>query len=282
MLPARPLAKKVKKLSKNPNNACIIRHDYTMDISNKAQYDNKTSDLDTWFQDHQMPISMRPHDSWNQNHGSKRSTTNYRRDFRDSITGEDFFENYLRRIHGAQNVSLVDGLEQRYNHRGDLVLNHNITGPKEFDVKLERKGAETGRHALEFGEYYSDYHGNIQEERAPGWFSSSKAHIIVPVVPMPDGTVIMYPYNLAEMRKFLATMAAQAQKNGYDMHGEHGGYDKAKILDTLSYQIENSRHTLGPINTLREGGYKRSRSFCVPYDFLIKNNLTKPYIVHFD
>lgn len=252
-----------------------------MDSTNEAANDIQTSDLDVWFQDHQMPISMRPHDSWNENHGARRSTTNYRRDYRDSITGEDFFENYLRRLHGHPNVSQVDWEEQRYNHRGDLILSHN-TGPKEFEVKLERKGAETGRHAMEFGEYYSDHHGNIQEARAPGWFGSSNADIIVPVVPMSDGTVVMYPYDLKAMRKFLAGLGAEAIKHGHNAKDENGNYDKALILDILQSQIENSRHTLGPINTLREGGYKRSRSLCVPYEFLIKNKLTKPYIVHFD
>lgn len=252
-----------------------------MDSPTEAANDIQTSDLDVWFQDHQMPISMRPHDSWNENHGARRSTTNYRRDYRDSITGEDFFENYLKRLHGHTNVWPVDGEEQRHNHRGDLILDHN-TGSKEFEVKLERKGAETGRHAMEFGEYHSDHRGNVQDERAPGWFGASKADIIVPVVPMSDGTVVMYPYDLQQMRRFLAVLASKAQKEGHNMRDELGNLDKAKILNALELQIENSRHTLGPINTLREGGYKRSRSLCVPYEFLIKNKLTKPYIVHFD
>lgn len=252
-----------------------------MDSQIPAANDIQTPDLDIWFQDHQMPLSMRPHDSWNENHGARRSTTNYRRDYRDSITGEDFFENYLKQLHGPSNVDLVDGEEQRYNHRGDLILNHEF-GPKEFEVKLERKGAETGRHAMEFGEYHSDYHGNVHDERAPGWFGSSKADIIVPVVPMSDGTVILYPYDLKDMRRFLAGLGSKAMQKGYNLKDDNGNYDKALILDALESQIENSRHTLGPINTLREGGYKRSRSICVPYEFLVKNKLTKPYIVHFD
>jgi hypothetical protein len=111
-----------------------------MDSQNEAANDIQTHDLDVWFQDHHMPLDMRPHDSWSNNHGARRSTTNYRRDYRDSITGEDFFENYLKQLHGHQNVHVVDGEEQRYNHRGDLVLNHE-SGPQEFEVKLERKGA---------------------------------------------------------------------------------------------------------------------------------------------
>ena len=99
---------------------------------------------------------------------------------------------------------------------------------------------------------------------------------------MADGTVVLYPYNLKDMRKFLAEIVAKAIKNGYNVKDENGNYDKALIVEMLKSQIENSRHTLGPINTLREGGYKRSRSLCVPYDFLTKNKLTKPYIVHFD
>lgn len=252
-----------------------------MDSQNEAANDIQTHDLDVWFQDHHMPLEMRPHDSWNNNHGARRSTTNYRRDYRDSLTGEDFFENYLKRLHGYQNVHVVDGEEQRYNHRGDLVLNHEF-GPQEFEVKLERKGAETGRHAMEFGEYHADHYGNVYDERVPGWFSSSKANIIVPIVPMADGTVVLYPYNLKDMRKFLAEIGASAVENGYNVKDENGNYDKGLILEMLESQIENSRHTLGPINTLREGGYKRSRNLCVPYDFLTKNKLIKPYIVHFD
>lgn len=247
------------------------------EVTNEVQ----TPDLDVWFQDQRMPLSMRPHASWNANHGARHTTTNYRRDYRDSVTGEDFFENYMGGIHGHPNVNVVDWDEQRYNHRGDLLLNHE-SGPKEFEVKLERKGAETGRHAMEFGEYHTDYHGNVQDERAPGWFRSSKADIIVPVVPMPDGTVIMYPYDLKEMRKHLATVATKAVKAGATARDESGGYDRSLILDILEREIENSRHTLGPINTLREGGYKRSRSICVPYDYMVKNKLTRPYIVHFD
>jgi hypothetical protein len=250
-----------------------------MESQSQASTDIQTPDLDVWFQDHQMPLSMRPHDSWNQNHGGR--TTNYRRDYRDSITGEDFFENYLKGIHGKDNVFPVDREEQRYNHRGDVSLNH-VGGPTEFEVKLERKGSETGRHAMEFGEYYSDYHGNVRDERAPGWFRSSKADIIVPVVPMSDGTVILYPYSIKAMRDFLAKISAKAARDGYNIKDEHGQYDRALILDSLESQIENSRHTLGPINTLPGGGYKRSRSICVPYEFLIKNHLMKPYVIHFD
>jgi hypothetical protein len=84
------------------------------------------------------------------------------------------------------------------------------------------------------------------------------------------------------MRKFLAEIGARAIENVYNAKDKNGNYDKGLILEMLESQIENSRHTLGPLNRLREGGYKRSRSLCVPYDFLTKNKLTKPYIVHFD
>lgn len=252
-----------------------------MENQSTASTDNKTTDLDIWFQDHQMPLSERPHNSWNQNHGARRSTTNYRRDYRDSITGEDFFENYLKQIHGDHAVLPVERDEQRYNHRGDFILDHH-NGRPEFEVKLERKGSETGRHAMEFGEYHSDHHGNIYDERSPGWFRASKADIVVPVVPMKDGTVVLYPYNIREMRDFLARLTSNAIQNGHNVKDQDGHYDRALILDALESQIENSRHTLGPINTLKDGGYKRSRSMCVPYEFLIRNHVVKPYIVHFD
>lgn len=238
----------------------------------------ETSDLDMWFQENRMPANLRPHDSWNHNHGAP---TNYRRDMRNSLTGEEFFENYLKSLHEPNNVHPVDGMEQKYSHRGDFVLNH-ANGQKEFEVKLERKGAETGRHALEFGEYNTDYHGNLQSERVPGWFRASKADIVVPVVPMSDGTVVLYPYDLQKVRQHLTKMAQQAHLAGEDMLDKDGHLDHAKMLEVLARNIENARHTLGPVNTLRSGGYKRSRSLCLPYQFLVKNQLSKPYVVRFE
>ena len=275
-----PSTKKSKKCCSNPNDTCIIAHGCIMEDAISGSDNTKTPDLDTWFQDHQMPLWMRPHDSWNQNHGSRK--TNYMRDFRDSLTGEDFFENYLRRVHGNEKVSTVDGLEQRENHRGDVVLYHPQAGKTEFEVKLERKGAETGRHALEIGEYNTDHNGYIYNRRAPGWFWSSKADIVVPVVPMSDGTVVMYPYHINEMRKFLAKIAAQAEADGYSIRDENGKPDKEKMIKAIADMLAGSAHTFGPINTLREGGYKRSRSLCIPYELLSRAQLTKPYSIRFE
>lgn len=204
----------------------------------------------------------------------------YDQDYAHSVTGETFFEQYLKTIHGEDRVTSVPGYEQKEYKRGDCRLKVLDT-QKEFEVKLERKGAETGRHALEFGEYDSDALGRIFDERSQGWFRLTMADIVVPVVPMLNGSVLLYPYSIFSIRRHLSSLTKTGITSGADLMNRSGHLDHEKMLDYLAEHITDSAHTLGPVNTLARGGYKRSRSLCIPYEYMIEQQLTKPYRVIF-
>ncbi|MBS1722754.1 MAG: hypothetical protein JSS66_07065 [Armatimonadetes bacterium] len=231
--------------------------------------------LDAYFQEHRMPVASRPHDPY-----QGTGYGDYGVDHADSMTGEQFFSDYLSSLHGPHLVSPVPSLEQREGKHGDVRL--DLRGrPVEFEVKLERKGASTGRHALEFGEYNTDHRGQVQSDRAPGWFRATKADVVVPIVPLDDGTLVMYPYHVRELRDHLRKMAQEAHLRGDHMLDKSGHLDHERMLDVLSGIIPDSRHTLGPVNHLSQGRFKRSRSLCLPYSYLVKEGLARPYHVDF-
>jgi len=131
-------------------------------------------------------------------------------------------------------------------------------------------------------EYDTDFHGNILAERCPGWFVANQAHIVVPVVPNDNEGVHMYPYDLSFMRRFLAQLAFQAHTDGHMMRLDDGRLDYQKMLDVVASMIPGAACTMGPINNLRSYTYKRSINLCIPYEYMLSENLTKQYTVEFD
>lgn len=238
---------------------------------------NQTHVLDRLFQATTVLGKYRPR----RPRPKKNFSVNYSSDYAESVPSELFFKHYMSKLHGDDSVSAVHKDEQFYGHRGDVFVKHQ-DGDVEFEVKFENKGLSTGRHAIEFTEYNTDYMGDVIAERCPGWFRLCKAHIVVPVVPTDEENIIMYPYDLSLLRRYLAKIAFQAHNDGNSMRSADGTINHKAMLEVLADLIDGAVCTYGPVNELGSGYYKRSMSLCIPYQYLLNANLTKPYLVTFD
>lgn len=202
-----------------------------------------TADVKSIFLPHSLPQSYYPKQV------DRRGPVNRRNDMPDAVGAEVVVLKYLRDLHGPK-VSPVSDEEQKVHKMGDVRMPWHEAS-LDVEVKMERKGAVTGRHALEISEYIVDGAGNPLKKHVPGWFSATKANIVVAVVPVDDRTLALFPYSVRVMRDYMRELTL-----------EHGAMGLEAVIPGLKI-------TYGPVNHMEDGRMKRSMSVCIPYQHLM-------------
>lgn len=207
------------------------------------------------FAPHSLPRSYYPVEV------ERRGPVNRRNDMPDAIGAEELILRYMRDIHGPK-ASMVPEDEQKIHKMGDVRMPWR-NSPVDLEVKMERKGAQTGRHALEISEYIVDGRGNPIKYHTPGWFGVTKAHVVVPVVPVDERTLALYPYSVKDMRDHMRELTRT--------HGARG----------MESAVNGLKITYGPVNHMDDGRMKRSMSVCVPYNHFVDRGIMRRVLLRF-